>query len=152
MWWTNSVMSVFPFIQHEVWHQHTWRKETRGLRRETLCQPLLIHRADASLVATLHGRLGFSTPGSACLGQITKDSLHQFLLPAPMLPYPSRNKNISLNPGGQPCDLRWPQNVAEVMICNSRPGNIHFHPWKQSNRLQGKFKTSHWRERPYRGS
>lgn len=33
-----------------------------------------------------------------------------------MLPYPSRNKNISLNPGGL-CDLRWPQNVAEVMIC-----------------------------------
>ena len=33
---------------------------------------------------------------------------------------------------------------------NSRPGNIHFHPWKPITRLQGKFKTSHWRERPYR--
>lgn len=153
--WVNKLCHVCALPLHPTWSMTSTHlaKGNNGPRAEP-CVSAPSHPQSRSCASghPAAARADSPTPGSACLGQIlSKDSLHQFLYPAPQ--YCPTHQEIRT----------YPWTRADRVTCvdhrmwqkwwyaNSRPGNIHFLPLKPINRLQGKFKTSHWRERPHRG-
>lgn len=145
-------MSVhYPFIQHEVWHQHTRQKETQSLHAEPPVGAL-------------------SYPQNRCMCQwppcTARARILHTLVCLPVTE-PLQGQSPSVSSALLSCcptqrEIRtYPWTWADRVTCvdhrmwqkwwyaNSRPGNIHFHPWKPITRLQGNSRH-HSGERPYR--
>lgn len=93
--WTYCHVCAYPFVKHEIWHQHTWGKKKGSLQCRASYQPFLIHTADtyaSDLRALLE--LGFSTTNLVYLSVTGSLQGQSPSIPSTLLPCCSAHQEI----------------------------------------------------------
>lgn len=148
----EQTLSCLCIPLHPTWNMtstHLAKGHGESARRAPY-QPFLIHRAEtySSDLPALAGRILHSLVYLPVIDPLQgqSPSVSSTLLPC----CPTHQEiNTSLNLGWPP-DLLWPQNVAEVVTCQFQAWQHPLLPLETNYQAARKFKTSHWRERPYR--